>query len=110
MHTLCYEICAPKHSIFCDNERNNDGSMHLIQCTGTSPYGKDCVVWTSVWLPKRISRNFMDRPFISGFCTASGYEERKTSPPSNADITNLFCADLNEQYGRRDNIAFLGLR
>ena len=26
-----------------DNEGNNDGSVHLIQCTKTGPDGKDCV-------------------------------------------------------------------
>ena len=73
-----------------DKESNNDGSMQLIQCTGTGPDGKDCVAWTCIWLPKGIPRNFMDRPFLCGFCTASGFEECKTSAPSNnSDITSL---------------------
>ena len=34
-----------------DNERYIDGSMHLIQCNGIGPDGKDCIAWTSIWLP-----------------------------------------------------------
>ena len=42
---------------------------------------------------------------LCSFCAASGFEECKTSPPSNnSDITSLLCADSNEQYGRRANI------
>ena len=88
-----------------DNESKIDGSMHLIQCTGTGPDGKNCVAWKSIWLPKRRPINFMDRPFLCGFCAAARFEECKTSPPSkNADIMSLFCADSNEQHGRRANI------
>ena len=61
-------------------------------------------------MPKRIPKNFMDRPFLCGFCAASGFEECKTSPTSNnADIASLLCADSNEQYRRRDNIRILGV-
>ena len=92
-----------------NNESNNDGSMHHIQSTGTCPDGKDCVAWTSIWLTKRIPSNFMDRPFSRDFRAASGFEECKSSPPSNnADITKLFCADPNEQYGR-DIILIFGV-
>ena len=91
-----------------DNEGNNDGSVHLIQCTRTGPDGKDCVA--SIWLPQRKARNFMDRHFFMWFCVASGIEKCKTLPPSdNADITSLFCADSNEQFGRRDNIRISGV-
>ena len=52
----------------------------------------------------------MDRPFLCGFCAASGFEEGKTSPPSkNADTTSLFSGDSNEQHGRRDNIHIFGV-
>ena len=91
-----------------DNESNFYGSMHLSQGTGSRPDGKDCVARTSIWLPKRISRNFMDCPFLCGFCAESGLEERKTSLPSNkAVITSFFCVDLIEQNGRHDNIRIL---
>ena len=71
---------------------------------------KDCLAWTSTWLPKQIPRKFMDCTFLCGFCAASVFEECKTSPSSNnADITSLFCADLNERYGRRDNIRIFGV-
>ena len=89
-----------------DNESINDGSMHLIQCTETGPNGKHCDAWTSI----RRTENFMDRPFSCGFYSASGFKEYKKSPPSNnADITSSFCADSNEQYGRRDNVCIAGV-
>ena len=79
--------------------------MHLIQCTGTSPVGKDCVAWTSIRLPKRIPKNFMDRPFVGGFCAAPVFEDCKAPPPSNnTNNTSLFCADSHEQHGRTRNI------
>ena len=75
-----------------DSESNNDGSRHLIHCTRTGPDGKHCVVSTSIWLPKRILINFIDRPFVSDFCAASRFEECKTSPPSTiANITSFLC-------------------
>ena len=55
-----------------DNESNVYGLMHLIQCTGTIPVGKDCVAWNSIWLPKRISGKFMDRPFYVVFALRRG--------------------------------------
>ena len=80
-------------------------SEHLIQCTGTDPDDKDCAAWTSMWLPKRLPRNFIDCPFLRSFCAASGCEECKKSQPSNgADIKSLFCADSIEQWGWRNNI------
>ena len=89
---MIYGICPPKQPrqlSTADSESNIDGSMHVIQCTGTDPDGKGCVAWISIWLPQRIPRNFIDRPFVRGFCTASGFEECKRSPPSkNADNTN----------------------
>ena len=49
-------------------------SMHLIQCTGTGQDCKECVVWTPIWFPKRISRNFNDRSTSCGFWSASGFK------------------------------------
>ena len=93
-----------------DNENNNDGSKHLNQFTGTGSNGNDFVAWTTTWWLERIPKSFMDRLFKISFCTASGFEGCKTSPPSNnADITKFFCADSNEQYGRHDNISFFGV-
>ena len=89
-----------------ENESNNDGSMHLIHCTGTGTDGKDCVAWTSILLPNCIPKNFMGSLFSFGFCAALAC---KTSPTSNnADITSLFCADSNGQYGRRNIRIFRG--
>ena len=43
--------------------------------------------------------------FFGGFCAASGFEECKTSPPTkNAGFRSFCCANLTEQYDRRDNI------
>ena len=100
-----------RQNFMTENESNNDGSKHLKQCTGNGPVGKDCVAWTSIKLSKRIRRVFMNLPFVCGFCAASGLEECKTFPPSNyTDFASLFCADSNEQYGRRDNIRICGVR
>ena len=89
------------------DERNNDGLINLIQCTGTGPDGEDCVAWTSIWLPKLITGNFMDRSFFCGFCAASGFEECKKSPPSNiSDITSLLCGF---ECGPYDNIRIFGV-
>ena len=93
-----------------DNKSNNERPMHLIQCTGIGPGGKDCVARTSLWLPKRIQRNSTGPPFLCAFRAASEFEECKKSPPSKKiDITSLYCADSNEQYGRRDTILNCGV-
>ena len=60
-----------------DNESNNGGSMHLIQCTGTGPDGKEFVAWTSICLSKRIVRNFMDRLFYVVFALHRGLKSVK---------------------------------
>ena len=65
----------------------------------------EIVLWTSTWLPNRIPRNFMYRPFVGGFCAALRFEECTTLPPSNnSDNNSLFRADWHEKHGRRDNI------
>ena len=60
-----------------DNESNNDGSLHLIQSTGTGLDGKDRVTWTSIWLPELKSRNLMDRHFFVVFALHRGLKSAK---------------------------------
>ena len=91
-----------------DNESKNDGSMHIIQCTGTGPDGKDWFACTSE--TERIPKKFMDRPCLFDFCVVPGFEACNTSPASNnANITSSFSADSNENYARRDNIRIFGV-
>ena len=49
-------------------------------------------------------RELHGSPLLCSFRAAAGFEERKTSPPANIDITISICADSNGQYGRGDNI------
>ena len=51
-----------------------------------------------------VHRDLNGSPLLCRFRAAAGFEVRKTSPPANIDITILFCADSNGQYGRGDNI------
>ena len=88
---------------FCDNESNNDRSMHLIHCTGTSTASKDCCVDTHK-VTRAHTEKLQGSPLLLCFLSCTSFEECKTSPPSNnADNTSLFSAEPNKQYGR-DNI------
>ena len=85
---------------------------HLFGCTGRSPNGSPCPAWVPTWLPKRVPRGFMERPFLCGFCAAEEVAKLKTNPAPNDQASKLFSllqSDAEEQYGRRDNIRIFGL-
>ena len=53
----------------------------------------------------------MNRSFLCGVCAASEVSERRENQcrdpeqsPITDELSSLFNADSNEQYGRRDNI------
>ena len=50
-----------------------EGSEHQVECTGPN-----CVAWVVVWLPKKISRKFLDRDFLCGFCAAEKVTDLQT--------------------------------
>ena len=39
----------------------NDGSWHEVECTGPGLGYNGCIAWTSVWLPRKIPKNFLSR-------------------------------------------------
>ena len=83
------------------------GKLHLIECTGLDK-GNRYVLRIKLWLPKKIHRNFLTRPFHCGFCSA----ERATQVSrqvSSRTPTGAFYVDVLEQYGRKDNIRSLGV-
>ena len=84
------------------------GSYHMVECTGDGSDGSGCIVWSRIWLPERIPRNFMKRPFLCGFW-ANDTLKNVVHNPVNAKVDARFEADVIEQYGRRDNIRIVGL-
>ena len=44
------------------DERTN----HLINCMGHAADGSSCPAWVTIWIPKRVSRGFMEGPFLCG--------------------------------------------
>ena len=93
---------SQKNSVSIDID---DGSLHLIECLGVDKCNR-CVVWTQVWLPKEILRDFLTRPFHCGFCSAKQAAKvfEVLKPNLLRTPTGAFHADVLEQYGRRDNI------
>ena len=45
---------------------NVKGSNHEIQCTNLG-----CEIWTDVWIPLKVPKGFLNRPFLCGFCCAA---------------------------------------
>ena len=51
-----------------DNGTSNmEGKNHQIEC--------DCGIWTDIWVPTRIPRNFRDKKFLCGFCAQEKIEK-----------------------------------
>ena len=53
--------------LICHEENDNldDGFNHQVQCTTDG-----CEIWTDIWIPKKLPRNFLSKPFLCGFCAA----------------------------------------
>ena len=59
---------------------------------------------------------FMDRPFLCGFCAAAEVADLQSKlakitekPQISGELSSLFNADSNQQYGRRDNVRIFGV-
>ena len=87
----------------------NDGSWHEVECTGSGVDGNGCIAWSSVWLPRKIPRNFLSRPFLCGFCADAEIERLKTDQGGVAHYSHLIEKDCLEQYRRKDTIRVFGV-
>ena len=99
------------------SQDEDEGPSHLIECTGKGQNGKGCVAWNPTWLPKKIPKGFMNRPFLCCFCAASEVSELREKQsqdseqsPITGKLSSLFNADSNEQYGGRDNVRIFGVK
>lgn len=54
---------------------DEDGSEHFVECSGSGLNNLGCVAWVHVWLPMKIPKGFMDRPFLCGYCAAAEMNE-----------------------------------
>ena len=46
---------------------DQNGSYHMVEWTGDGCEGNACIVWSRIWLPERIPKNLLARPFLCGF-------------------------------------------
>ena len=105
-------------------EDDDDGSEHLIDCTS-----EKCVAAAKVWIPKRIPRGFLKRPFLCGYCCHERLTEIETeirkkpeskpssvtdasiqSKPSYSEILRNIDAEKREQDKRTKNILISGTK
>ena len=88
------------------SQSDEEGSTHLIECTGKGPdKGKGCQSWVPTWLPKKILKGFMDRPFLCGFCAAAEVADLQSKLAKITEKPQI----SGEQYGRRDNVRIFGV-
>ena len=62
-----------------------------------------------MWLPRKIPKNFLSRPFLCGICAAEAVESLKLADGGVANYSHLVEADCLEQYGRRENPRIFGV-
>ena len=102
-------------SLFYMFPKDEEGSTHLFECTERGQDGKICVVWIPKWLPKRIPRDFTNRPFVWRFCAATEDAELRTTAATPKDsaistkLTSPFNVDSNNQHDRWDNVRIFGV-
>ena len=106
----------PSTRMASSSQEEDEGSSHLIECTGKGQNGKGSVSWIPTWLPIKIPKGFMNRLF----CVASVQLLRSRSSekqsqdseqsPNTGKFSSLFNVDSNEQYGRRDNVRIFGVK
>lgn len=87
--------------------KKDEGSNHLVECTGPGIDGSGCVIWTNIWVPMLIPKNFFSRPFLCGFCAVEELKKHQCSAPG--DLSPVIEADSIEQYGRRENVRIFGV-
>ena len=85
----------------------DDGSNHLVECTGPGRDRNGCIIQTNVWVPTPIPKNFFARLFLCGFCAVEELQKMKTSTMD--DRSPIIEADSIEQYGRRENVRIFGV-
>ena len=69
-----FERNIPSTRIALSSQDENEGSSHLIECTGKRQNGKGCVAWIPTRLPKK-PKGEMNHPFLCDFCAASEVSE-----------------------------------
>ena len=87
--------------------KKDEGSNHLVECTGPGSDGSGCVIGTNNWVPMLIPKNFFSRPFLCGFCAVE--ELKKNQCSAAGDLSPVIEADSIEQYGRRENVRIFGV-
>ena len=45
---------------------DENGSYHMVKCTGDGCERNGCIVWSKMWLPERIPKGFLARPLLCG--------------------------------------------
>ena len=85
--------------------KKDDGSNHLVECIGPEMDGNGCIIWTNVWVPTLIPKNFA-RPFLGGFCDVEELQQKTSTVDDRSPIIE---ADSTEQYGRRENVRIFGV-
>ena len=80
-----------------NSAKKYDGSNHVVECTEPGMDGNGCIIWTNVWVPTLIPKNFFARPFLCGFCAVEELQKIKTSTVD--DRSQFIEANSIEQYG-----------
>ena len=88
--------------------KKEEGSNQLVECTGPRVDGSGYVIWTNIWVPTLIPKNFFSRPFLCDFCAVE--ELKKIQCSAAGDLSPVIEADSIEQYGRRENVKILAWR
>ena len=87
--------------------KKDEGSNHLVECTGPGIDGSGCVICTNIRVPMLIPKNFFSRPFLCGFCAVE--ELKKNQNSAAGDLSPVIEADSIEQYGRREKFRIFGV-
>ena len=86
--------------------KKEEGSNHLVECTGPGVDRSGCVIWTNIWVPTLIPKNF-SRSFLCGFCAVE--ELKKIQCSAAGDQSPVIEADSIEQNGRRETVRIFGV-
>ena len=61
-----------------------------------------CFIWTNIWVPTLITKNFFSRPFLCGFYAVEELKTIQCSAPG--DLSPVIDAYSIEQFGGRENV------